>query len=75
MDVQIEKLKTTTFFGRRFNRKQIAKMKETVIRFPALSRDELAMTLCENLNWTTPKGNIDAPPACALWRHWNSKLS
>ena len=31
-------------------------MKETVIRFPALSRDELAMALCENLNWTTPKG-------------------
>ena len=56
MDVQIEKLKTTTFFGRRFSRKQIAEIKETVTRFPALSRDELAMTLCENLNWTTPKG-------------------
>lgn len=31
-------------------------MKETVERFPQLSRAELARTLCEHLNWRTPNG-------------------
>ena len=30
---------------------------ETVALFPALSRNELAKTICEHLNWTTPKGD------------------
>ena len=56
MDSRIEKLKSTTFFGRRFTRRQIAQVQETVATFPALSRKELAQALCEHLNWRTPAG-------------------
>lgn len=57
MDPRIENLETTTFFGRRFTRREIAGIQETVTRFPALSRHELAQTVCEHLNWHTPKGD------------------
>ena len=49
-------LPRTIFNGRRFTRKQLAQVQETVQRFPALSRTELARTLCEHLNWKTPNG-------------------
>ncbi len=49
MDPRIENLKSTTFFGRRFTRQQIAQVQETVVTFPALSRKELAQTICEHL--------------------------
>jgi Druantia protein DruA/Transposase DDE domain len=52
----IETLSGTTFSGRRFTRRQLAQVKETVERFPQLSRAELARTLCEHLNWKTPNG-------------------
>jgi hypothetical protein len=52
----IESLSKTTFSGRRFTRKQLALVQETVERFPQLSRTELARTLCEHLNWKTPNG-------------------
>ncbi len=57
MDPRIENLETTTFFGRRFTRREIVGIQETVARFPALSRHELAQTVCEHLNWHTPKGD------------------
>ncbi|MYI75097.1 MAG: IS4 family transposase [Acidobacteria bacterium] len=56
MDPRIENLETTTFFGKRLTRKQIALMQETVELFPNDSRRELARTLCENFNWHTPSG-------------------
>ncbi len=56
MDPRIEHLKSTTFFGRRFKRRQIAAIQETVATFPALSRKELAQTICEHLRWRTPAG-------------------
>ncbi len=56
MDPRIENLETTTFFGKRLTRRQIALMKETVELFPNDSRRELARTLCENLSWHTPSG-------------------
>lgn len=56
MDSRIESLKSTTFCGRRLTRRQIADVQETVALSPALSRNELAKTVCEHLNWTTPKG-------------------
>ena len=56
MDLRIAKLKSTTFFGRRFTRRQIAQIQETVATFPALSRQELAQTLCEHLRWRTAAG-------------------
>jgi len=52
----VETLPRTTFSGRRFTRKQLAQVQETVERFSNLSRKELARTLCEHLSWTTPNG-------------------
>lgn len=52
----VETLPSTTFSGRRFTRTQLARVQETVERFPQLSRTELARTLCEHLSWTTPNG-------------------
>ncbi len=51
MDPLIENLKSTTFFGKRLTRRQIADIQETVGRFPKLSRTELGHTLCEHLLW------------------------
>ncbi len=52
----IENLDTTTFFGRRFTRKQISEIKQTVEMYPNLSRRELGNTICENFSWYTPNG-------------------
>jgi hypothetical protein len=52
----VDTLPATTFSARRFTRKQLARVQETVARFPKLSRTELARTLCEHLCWTTPNG-------------------
>ncbi len=56
MHQDLEALELTTFAGKRFTRKQLAHIQETVKTFPALSRRELGHTICENLHWTTPKG-------------------
>jgi phage FluMu protein gp41 len=56
VDARIENLKSTTFAGMRLTRRQIASIQETVKTFSALSRRELAHTICEHLNWQTPKG-------------------
>ena len=56
MDSRIENLKSTTFCGTRLTRRQIAELQKTVEMFPALSRHELAATLCSHLGWFTPKG-------------------
>jgi len=56
MDRRIENLKSTTFGGKRFTRKQIATIQETANTFSTLSRRELAHTICELLRWYTPKG-------------------
>jgi len=54
----IESLESSTFSGRRFTRKQIARVVETVQMFPKLSRTELAFTLCEHLSWKSPNGSL-----------------
>ena len=56
MDHIIDSLKSTTFGGRRFTRKQLVTIQKTVNTFSALSRRELAHTICEHLQWKTPKG-------------------
>ena len=56
MDQAIENLKSTTFGGRRFTRKQLVTIQKTVSTFSALSRRELAHTICELFQWQTPKG-------------------
>jgi hypothetical protein len=52
-----EELKSTTFGGRRFTRKQITGIQQTVQTFTTLSRRELAHTVCEHLQWQMPNGN------------------
>src|SRR5919106_4778250 len=56
MHPDLEALGSTTFAGKRFTRKQLATIQETVNMFPALSRGELGHTICEHLRWSTPKG-------------------
>ena len=56
VDQRIENLASTTFGGKRFTRNQIASIQETVNTFSALSRRELAHTICEHLGWHTAKG-------------------
>ena len=54
----IDILPKTTFSGRRFTRKQLAQVQETVQTFNNLSRKELALTVCEHLSWKTPNGKL-----------------
>lgn len=42
--------------GRYFTPRELQEIQETVRMFPKLSRHELVMTVCENLDWTTPIG-------------------
>ena len=57
MDPRIARLKSTTFCGQRYTRKQIASILDVVETFPLLSRSELALTVCEQLRLQTPSGN------------------
>ena len=57
MDERIKNLKSTTFYGQRFTRKQLCEIQQTVELFPRLSRHELAQTICEHLGWQTFKGD------------------
>ena len=66
VDPRIKNLKSTTFFGRRFTRRQIAAIQQTVATFPALSRKELAQTICEHLRWRTPTGGNRVAAALGL---------
>jgi len=52
----VETLPSTTFGGRRFTRKQLVKIQETVQTFPNLSRKELAQTICEHVSWKNARG-------------------
>ena len=54
----IETLSSTTFSGRRFTRRQLAQVIETVETFKNLSRKELTLTICEHLDWKNPAGKL-----------------
>lgn len=56
MHIDAGELRSTTFGGRRFTRKQIGQIQSTVNSFASLSRRELANTICEHLGWLTPSG-------------------
>lgn len=62
----ISTLPKTTFSGRRFTRKQLEQVQKTVQTFKSLSRRELALTLCEHLDWKTPNGKLKVNSALAL---------
>ncbi|MCP4285606.1 MAG: IS4 family transposase, partial [Gammaproteobacteria bacterium] len=57
MNEAIVALRSTTFAGKRFNRKQLVQIQQTVNDYSHLSLRELGHTLCEHLNWVTPGGN------------------
>jgi len=46
----------TLHYGRYFSEEDLWVVRETVRRFPKLSRNELASTICENLEWFAPNG-------------------
>lgn len=56
MNKDIEQLKSTTFAGHRFTRKQLIQIQQTANTFKNLSLRELGHTICEHLNWYTPGG-------------------
>lgn len=56
MNNKIERLKTTTFGGRKFNKYQLIEIQKTTTIFAKLSRRELAHTICEQFEWRTPRG-------------------
>ncbi len=68
----IESLPHTTFSGRRFTRKQLKLVQETVQTFNHLSLSELALTLCENLDWKTPNGKLKINSALTLLENLES---
>ncbi len=43
--------------GRGISGQELEEIKETVVLFPSLSRNELAATICENLGWLTASGS------------------
>ena len=55
---EYDSTKTITVSGRRFTGKQVGQIRDTVQTFSKLSRKELAFTLCEHLNWVTPRGSL-----------------
>ncbi len=62
----ISTLPKTTFSGRQFTRKQLTQVQETVEMFKNLSRKELALTICEHLDWKTPNGKLKINSALTL---------
>lgn len=46
------------FCGRRFDAEEVALIRNVVSRFGALSRTELANTVCELLDWKRPNGRL-----------------
>ena len=44
--------------GRRISVEEVEMIRETVGMFPALSRNELVATDCEDLGWYTAAGNL-----------------
>lgn len=47
---------TLTLSGRKFSKKELIGIQQTIKTFPNLSLTELAQTICEHLSWTTEKG-------------------
>jgi len=62
----VDSLPKTTFCGRRFTRKQLTRVQETAQAFSNLSRQELALTVCEHLDWKTPAGSLKVQSGLTL---------
>ena len=75
IDPRIQRLKLTTFFGKRLTRRQIADAQEMTASLPGLSRNELGKTVCEHLGWKTKRGRsrgrlAQGGLAVAQWQEW-----
>ncbi len=57
MDFRIENVKSTTLGGTRLTRRWMVDLQKMVARFPALSRHELASTLCSHLGLVHAEGS------------------
>jgi hypothetical protein len=69
----VESLSSTTFRGRRFSRNQIHQIIETTKIFKNLTRRELAHTICEHFNWSTPTGSLKINSALSLLEKFEAK--
>ena len=69
----VENLSSTTFCGRRFSREQIHQIIETVETFKNLSRRELAHTICEHFDWSTPTGSLKINSALNLLKQFETR--
>jgi hypothetical protein len=49
---------TITFKGRRFEPEEVALIEQVVASYRRLSRQELANTICELLEWRRPNGGL-----------------
>lgn len=56
MSQSIDVLTSTTFAGRRFTRKRLKEIQAVVNACSHLSRTELGQTICEHMQWATPRG-------------------
>jgi len=56
MDMVKTITKPMTLSGRYFSKKELIQIQQTVKLFSKLNITELALTLCEHLNWVTPNG-------------------
>ncbi|MBS4008401.1 MAG: DUF4338 domain-containing protein [Clostridium sp.] len=64
---------TILLFGRDFTELDLWIVKETVRRYPRLSQNELAHTICENLKWFAPNGNNKVDSCIQLLRKLESQ--
>lgn len=48
--------KSVSVAGRQFDAEEIALVQDLTKRYPGLSRNELALTVCELIDWTRPSG-------------------
>ena len=54
------------FKGRDFRPDELDVIRDIVVDFKRLSRQELANTVCELLDWKRPNGGLKTPEACEL---------
>jgi len=61
------------FSGRTFSAQEVALIQEVVATCAGISRNELAHTICELLNWKRPTGRLKWPEAVQLLERLESK--
>ena len=57
---------TITFKGREFGADELEEIRDIIGRFGRLSRQELANTVCELLDWRRPNGGLKTKEAREL---------